>query len=68
MVRWSWWEGECNGRSLDLKIFRGRLPKKKKVTFPILFLLFLVLASLNILLGFEGCQFRVRIHRIEGFG
>jgi len=30
-VRWSWWEGECNGRSLDLKIFRGRLPKGEKV-------------------------------------
>jgi len=26
----SWWEGECNGRILNLKIFRGRLPKKVK--------------------------------------
>jgi len=24
------WEGECNGRILDLKIFRGGLPKKVK--------------------------------------
>ena len=30
-MRWSWWEGERNGRSLDLKIFRGRLPKGEKV-------------------------------------